>query len=157
MEDTILQKNINEFTNYYKYKLSPKSITTYTILLRSFFRKYPTINEYNLLKHKEKIKKIFAPSTVNVHVAAINNFLKFIKKEKLKLSYIQIQTVNFADNVIQDAEYNLLKRKLMEDGKIRYYYIVRLLAAIGVRVSELINIKIEHIINQLIFCKMAEN
>jgi len=152
MEDTILQNNINEFINYYKNKLSPKSITTYTILLRSFFRKYQTIDESNLLKHKEEIQEKFAPSTVNVHIAAINNFLKFIKKEELKLSYINIQNVNFADNVIQDVVYNLLKNKLIEDGKIRDRYIVKMLAATGVRVSELINIKIEHVINHQYDC-----
>lgn len=49
------------------------------------------------------------------------------------------------ENVISNADYNFLKKQLKKDGNMEWYFVVWYLAATGARVSELIQIKIEHI------------
>jgi len=58
---------------------------------------------------------------------------------------IKIQQKTFIENVISDADYKFLKNRLKKDGRINWYFIVRYLAATGARVSELIQIKVEHV------------
>ena len=52
---------------------------------------------------------------------------------------------NFLENVISNADYVFLKKKLLKDNIKSWYFVVWYLAATGARVSELIQIKIEHI------------
>ena len=40
-----------------------------------------------------------------------------------------------------------LKNRLKKDGNMEWYFVVRYLAATGARVSELIQIKVEHVFN----------
>lgn len=49
------------------------------------------------------------------------------------------------ENVISNADYEFLKKKLKEEDNKTWYFVVRFLAATGARVSELIQIKAEHI------------
>ena len=49
------------------------------------------------------------------------------------------------ENVISDADYKFLKNSLKKDGNWEWYFVVRYLAATGARVSELIQIKVEHV------------
>ncbi|MEG2700160.1 MAG: tyrosine-type recombinase/integrase [Hungatella sp.] len=48
----------------------------------------------------------------------------------------------YCDHVISQADYEYLKKCLVRDGNARYYFLVRFLAATGVRVSEVIQIRI---------------
>ena len=49
------------------------------------------------------------------------------------------------ENVISDADYKFLKTKLKADGYDQWYFIVWFMAATGARVSELLQIKAEHV------------
>lgn len=55
------------------------------------------------------------------------------------------QQKNFLENVISNADYQFLKTKLREDGHHDWYFIVWFMAATGARVSELLQIKVEHV------------
>lgn len=58
---------------------------------------------------------------------------------------VKVQQKNFLENVISNGDYNFLKNQLKKDGNLPWYFVVRYLAATGARVSELIQIKIEHV------------
>ena len=47
--------------------------------------------------------------------------------------------------MISQADYEYLKKCLIRDGKTNYYFAVRIMAATGVRISELVQIQIEDI------------
>lgn len=76
-----------------------------------------------------------------------SDYLEFIKKDKLRLAPVKIQQKNFLGNVISDADYKFLKNCLKRDKNWEWYFVVRYLAATGARVSELIQIKVEHVFN----------
>ena len=63
----------------------------------------------------------------------------------LPLIYTGLQQKNFLENVISNADYNFLKKQLKKDCNMEWYFVVWYLAATGARVSELIQIKIEHV------------
>nr|WP_279894899.1 tyrosine-type recombinase/integrase [Nicoletella semolina] len=47
--------------------------------------------------------------------------------------------------MISEADYHYFKQKLKEDNELYWYFVIRFMAATGARVSELIQIKVEHI------------
>lgn len=52
---------------------------------------------------------------------------------------------NFLENVISNADYEFFKNQLKKNNNLDWYFVVRFLGATGARVSELIQIKVEHV------------
>jgi len=75
----------------------------------------------------------------------LNKYLEFIKKGKLKLQAVKFQQKTFLENVISNADYCFLKNCLLKDEDWSWYFVVWFLAATGARVSELIQLKVEHV------------
>lgn len=135
-----------KFKNYLlKENLSEKTITSYLWTVNYFNSAYLEVNKSNLLAYKGYLMETFKPKTVNLRLQAINKYLEFLKKNKLKLKFIKVQQKNFLENVISNADYQFLKNKLKQDNNLEWYFVVWYLAATGARVSELIQIKVEHV------------
>ena len=47
--------------------------------------------------------------------------------------------------MISNADYQFLKTQLKKDNNLEWYFVVWFLAATGARVSELVQIKVEHV------------
>ena len=128
-----------------KSNLSENTITSYLWTVNYFHSRYDEVNKENLLAYKGYLMEFFKPKTVNLRIQGINKYLEFLGKEKLQLKAVKVQQKNFLENVISNADYNYLKKQLKKDGNMEWYFVVWYLAATGARVSELIQIKIEHI------------
>ena len=128
-----------------KDNLSKNTITSYLWTVNYFTEHYDTVNKENLLAYKGYLMEFFKPKTVNLRIQAINKYLEYLGKEKIALKAVKVQQKNFLENVISNADYNFLKKQLKKDGNMEWYFVVWYLAATGARVSELIQIKIEHI------------
>lgn len=128
-----------------KSNLSENTITSYLWAVDYFKTHYETIDKENLLAYKGYLLEFFKPKTVNLRIQAINKYLVFLKKDRLQLKSVKIQQKNFLENVISNADYRFLKSQLKKDGYTEWYFVVWYLAATGARVSELIQIKVEHI------------
>lgn len=87
----------------------------------------------------------YKPKTVNLRLRAINCYLECVGKEKWKLPSVRVQQKAFLENVISEADYDYFKHCLKNDDEIFWYFVIRFLAATGARVSELIQIKVEHV------------
>ena len=127
--------------------LSENTISSYLLTIRMYRQLSGEITKQNLLAFKGYLIETYKPKTVNLRIQAINKYLDFIKKEKLRLSPVKIQQKNFLENVISDADYKFLKNCLKRDRNWEWYFVVRYLAAKGARVSELIQIKVENVFN----------
>lgn len=139
---------LDEFEKHLRREnLSENTISAYTLTIRMYYQQSGEITKQNLLAFKGYLMETYKPKTVNLRIQAINNFLEFIKKDKLRLSPVRIQQKNFLENVISDADYKFLKNSLKRDGNREWYFVVRYLAATGARVSELIQIKVEHVMD----------
>ncbi len=137
---------LDEFEKHLRREnLSENTISAYLLTIRMYNQLSGEITKQNLLAFKGYLMETYKPKTVNLRIQAINKYLEFIKKEKLRLSPVKIQQKNFLENVISDADYKFLKNRLKKDGNWEWYFVVRYLAATGARVSELIQIKVEHV------------
>ncbi len=137
---------VNEFETYLrKDNLSENTIASYLMTIRLYNEQYDEINKKNLLAFKGYLVETYKPKTVNLRIQAINKYLDFMKKDKLRLSPIKLQQKTFLENVISDADYKYMKNRLKKESNMEWYFVVRYLAATGARVSELIQLKVEHV------------
>lgn len=128
-----------------KGNLSENTITSYLWTVNYYHEHYDKISKENLLAYKGYLMEFFKPKTVNLRIQGINKYLVYLGKERLQLKAVKVQQKNFLENVISNADYNFLKKQLKKDGNMEWYFVVWYLAATGARVSELIQIKIEHV------------
>ncbi len=139
---------IDEFCKFLKKEeMAQNTIQVYKQTIVMFYELFDTIDSTNLLAFKGYLLERFKPKTVNLRIQAINKYLSFCKNDELKLSAIKIQQKPFLENVISNADYVFFKNKLKKDEKWEWYFVVRFLTATGARVSELIQIKVEHVKN----------
>ena len=128
-----------------KSNLSENTTTSYLWTIDYYHAHYGRVNTESLLAYKGHLLEKFKPKTVNLRIQAINKYLEFLGKEKLKLKFVKIQQKNFLENVISNADYTFLKNSLKKDGNCEWYFVVWFLAATGARISELLQIKAENI------------
>lgn len=135
-----------QFESYLRREnLSESTIITYISAVKSYFTQYNDISKDNLLAYKGYLMESYKPKTVNLKVQAMNKYLYYKEQQPLQLKNVKIQQKNFLENVISNADYQYLKKKLKQDGNMEWYFVVWFLAATGARVSELIQIKAEHV------------
>lgn len=137
---------IEQFKSFLlKSNLAPNTIDSYVWTVKYFLEKYPIINKPNLMAYKDFLLDKYKAQTVNLRLQAINKYLDFVKKGSLKMSFVKVQQKNFLEHVISHADYLFLKAQLKKDGYENWYFLVWFLTATGARVSELIQIKAEHL------------
>jgi len=133
-------------THLRKDNLSENTITSYMWTVDYYLSHYDGLSKEHLLAYKGFLLEQYKPKTVNLRIQAINKYLSFLGKDKLQLKFVKVQHKNFLENVISNADYTFLKKSLKKDGNKEWYFVVWYLAATGARVSELVQIKVEHVI-----------
>lgn len=149
MEYEIIQE---DFAVYLKKSgLSQNTIYAYTASVGLFFSLYEELTPENLQGYKSYLLSHFKPNTVNLRIYGMNQYIKFTDGESdLKLSGYKLPSVRnqqrpFLDRVISKKDYERLKRGLKKDNNMFWYFVVRFLGATGARISELLQIKAEHV------------
>lgn len=125
--------------------LADSTIEHYVWTANYFNAHYPDVNKTNLLDFKDYLIQNYAPRTVNARILAINKYLLYLNKEKLKLKTVRIQAKPFLENVIGKPDYVYLKRRLKSLDDKKWFFAVWFMSATGARVSELVRFKVENI------------
>ena len=125
--------------------LSENTKASYLFAVRQYNDQYGEVTQKNLRSYIVWLIENYKPKTVNLRLRAINCYLESVGKEKWKLSFVRVQQKAFLENVISEADYEYFKNCLKRDNEMFWYFVIRFLAATGARVSELIQIKVEHI------------
>lgn len=137
---------INTFKNYLTERnFAPNTIKAYIFAIQQFHQHYSTISPKTLSQYKCFMLDRYKPQTINLRLRAVNFYLEFIGKAKWQLSLLKVQQSYFLDNVISEENYTYFKQKLKKDGKQRDYFVIHFLASTGMRISELIQIRYQHI------------
>lgn len=126
--------------------LSKNTVSSYVWTVRFFEKTYGEFNKKNLLAYKGYLVEHFKPQTVNLRLQAVNKYLEFTHHDKMKMKFVKVQQKNFLENVISNADYKFLKSSLLKDGQKDWYFVIWFMAATGARVSELLQIKAEHVL-----------
>lgn len=125
--------------------MARNTIHAYLYAVRDYFAHHKELSKKNLLLYKTFLIENRKPKTVNLRLQALNRYLEYIGKPKWRLKAIKVQQRSYLENVISNADYNFLKNSLYKENNMEWYFVVRFLAATGARVSELVQIKVEHI------------
>lgn len=137
---------LEEFEQYLKNSnLSSNTIISYSFAIKQYQALFNTITRKNLNLYKIWLIENYKPETVNLRIRAMNCYLESINKNNLKIPSIKLQHKNFLENVISEADYTYFKNCLKKDDEMLWYFVIRFLAATGARISELLQIKVEHI------------
>lgn len=125
--------------------LAENTVKSYLFAVRQFYERYDSVTKRSLKEHKAWLIEQYKPKTVNLRIRAINCYLESIGKSAWALSSVKVQQKAFLENVISEADYTYFKNCLKRDDNLLWYFVIRFLAATGARVSELVQIKVEHI------------
>ncbi len=155
MITTAQEELLLEFENCLKKKnLSPNTVTAYTGSVRLYYSLYRVMSTENLSRFRGYLISHYRPNTVNLRIHALNRFVRFLVEYDLemwlplkdfRLQSVKLQKKSFSDSVISNEDYENMKLRLKEDGKKLWYFVVRFLGATGARVSELTQVKVEHL------------
>lgn len=125
--------------------LAENAVKSYLFAVRQFYERYDSVTKRSLKEHKAWLIEQYKPKTVNLRIRAINCYLESMGKNSWALSSVKVQQKAFLENVISEADYTYFKNCLKRDDNLLWYFVIRFLAATGARVSELVQIKVEHI------------
>lgn len=146
---------IDEFQSYLKKNnQSENTITAYLISVRYFYSLYQEINPVNLKAYRSFLITTYSPATTNQRVHAMNVYLHFLETchkgeypelQSFRLKSIKMPRGSFQDTIISNEDCQLLQNRLKEENQDFWYFVVRFLVTTGARVSELTQIKAEHL------------
>lgn len=130
------------------------TIYAYVYTIRLYFEHYDTVTPANFHEFREYLLNHYLPASANQRIHALNHFLLFLEEyyrgqfpavEHYRLTTIKLPRSSFQDSVISNKDCQELQEQLKCDGHDFWYFVVRFLVTTGVRVSELTQIKVEHL------------
>lgn len=145
LTNNVSDMNIENFGTYLRQgNMAENTIAAYLYAVKEYYSRHKELNKRNLLVYKTYLIEKFKPKTVNLRIQAMNKYLDYMNKSRLRLKSVKVQQRSYLENVISNADYAFLKNKLKKEENQEWYFVVRFLAATGARVSELIQMKVEH-------------
>lgn len=146
---------IDEFREYLKHKnRSANTISAYSYSICLFFSQDLSLSPTDLQVFRNDLLRRYLPSSANQRIHSINQFLRFLEDRypdhfpevyQYHLTAVKLPRNSFQDAVISNRDCKKLQRCLRQDGYDFWYFVVRFLVTTGVRVSELVQIKVEHL------------
>lgn len=135
-----LDEWINEQT-YQEY--SNNTLNQYKANVLKFLNWLPddeNITKDTTIKYKEYLYSLNPrpkTSSINTWIIELNKFLKWLKLDDLTIKKIKQQTKNSNEEVLSISDYKRLLRISKSIGNMKLYYIMKVLAMTGIRISEL--------------------
>ena len=156
MEYCDLNAGAEQRLEYFKERLrqrgaSANTINTYARSLWLYESLYDNLSLESLNDYRNYLIAHYKPSTANSRIYGMNQYLKLLEQDGAEipagyqLAAVKLQHRPFLDNVISQRDYERLKRGLKEDHNVFWYFVVHFLGSTGARISELLQIKAEHI------------
>ena len=143
------------FRSYLRKKnMSENTENAYGRAIRQFFSIESSISEDQLRKYRSFLISTYSPATINQRIFAINQFLLFLEEEfpaldptpaGFRLHSVKAPRDTFQDSIITNEDCEALQTKLKAEHRDFWYFVVRFLVTTGARVSELVQIKMEHL------------
>ena len=104
------------------------------------------ITKETMLNYKMYLGEIAgSTNSINVWIVTINKFLKWLDQKDLCIKKIKMQSKQSNEDVLSISDYKRLLRFAKRQGKHQLYYIMKILAMTGIRISELRYFKVENL------------
>lgn len=136
-----------------KQGASQNTIRSCLTTIRQYNRLYPQLDQEHLLLYRNYLLSHYKSSTAENRIYGMNRFLNYMAVTDthedfpgpFRLPVMRRQNVSFLDHVISQKDYEKLKRCLKRDKDDYWYFVIRFMACSGARVSELVQMKQEHL------------
>ena len=135
--------------------LSENTQKTYTGVMKRFFQGHQCFSQTECKNYlDESLAKGVSPRTISLYIKAFNKYAAFIKKP-ITLKEPKIQRELSLENIPTAREYASMLDYLSHKKNKLGYWIVRILASSGARVSEMQQLKWEDVVdgNVVLKCK----
>lgn len=149
---------MNELTEFEHYlrvnkKLADRSASTYLFRVKLFLREYGEFTDESLIEWKEnQIDNLKSANYINQGLIAFRIYIKYTGEDVNIPKSVPSQRKQFIENVISRADYDYLCRYMIDhfhktkDKKYeRLYVAIRIMGTTGLRMHELLNVKVEDI------------
>ena len=140
LDEWILEQKFQEY--------APSTLNQYKANVLKFIDWLPedaVLNKETMLEYKAYLGEIAgSTNSINVWIVTINKFLKWLDLKDLTIKKIKMQSKQSNEEVLSLADYKRLLRFAKRQGKHQLYYIMKILAMTGIRISELRYFKVEN-------------
>ena len=102
------------------------------------------ITKEKLIEFKSYMQEHYKVNTVNIKITVLNAFITSMGLDSTyKLKQLKKQQKTTIENVLSQSDYERLLRISAERRKMKAHFIMRVLAEVGIRISELKHITVE--------------
>jgi integrase len=127
---------------------SPATVKTYVRNAQKFtgFLQKSTdqnLTRQNILAYKSYLLGRYKAASVNISLISLNVFLRFLGEPALHVKTLRIQRKTSLNNVISEEEYRRMLENALKKRSKKLYFLIRTLAAGGIRVGELQHITVD--------------
>lgn len=124
-----------------KEEMSTATVLSYVNSMKLYLESY-SLTWTDACRWKEEQMNKVKPATLNLRIHALNSYCKF-SKFKWRLKPVKIQSQHFVEYQLTMVQYEKLLSCLLDDGELRWWAAIKVLAGTGVRISEFLQIKRE--------------
>lgn len=104
------------------------------------------ITKDTMLRYKIHLGEVAgSTNSINTWVVTINKFLKWLDHKELTIKKIKMQTKQSVEDVLSISDYKRLLRFAKRENRHQLYYIMKILAMTGIRISELQYFTVENL------------
>lgn len=137
------KNQIESFREYLEDKeLSDNTVRAYITAMEQYFSSFGKISKKNGLDWKRELQeKGLKAKSINIKLNAFNSFCGMVHDDGSKVKTMRVHQATAVSNVISEQDYQKLLDGLKNDGNMRWYYNIKLLASTGARVSEYVRLK----------------
>lgn len=91
---------VEKFKEYLTHSnMAKNTVSAYIYAVNDFNSKYKELTKKNLLLYKTYLIETFKPKTVNLRIQALNKYLEYLRKPRLRLKSVKVQQRNYLENV----------------------------------------------------------
>ena len=141
LDEWILEQRLQEYAS--------STLRQYRSNVMKFINWLPDdeeVTKETMIRYKMYLGDIAGSTkSINVWIVEVNKFLKWLDLKELTIKKIKMQSKQSNEEILSIADYKRLLRFAKMQGKVQLYYIMKILAMTGIRVSELKYFKVENL------------
>ena len=152
-----LENNLIEFLAELKYdEKSENTLKKYRTNINIFIgylQDDVEITKDDILAFKQLLMDLeFKTSTINSYIISVNKYLKWLDHKELTVRQLKQQRKSSLEEVISVTNYKRMLRFAKSSNRMDIYYIMKILAMTGIRISELKYFTVESLKSNYILC-----
>ena len=141
LEEWILEQKFQEY--------APNTLKAYANSAKRFIdwlSDDEEITKETMLRYKENLMQDFgSPKSINCHVIELNKFMKWMDMPDLRLKKVKVQFKQSNEDVLSISDFKRLLRFAKRNNDHQLYFIMKILAMTGIRISELRYFTVENL------------